>query len=83
MSGGGTYVLGRKSMLIAVLLSLFLGPIGVVYATFGTRGQRWAFVWLVLSVMLMFAVGLSLAPILLISVPWSVLAVRGINKQFR
>jgi hypothetical protein len=82
-SGGGGYVAaGRKSMVKAIALSAFLGPFGVIYATFGTRQYRWAVVWLIGSVMLMFALGLPLAPILAVSVIWSFLAVRTHNKQF-
>jgi hypothetical protein len=81
-AAGGSYVPGRKSMAKAVLLSVFLGPFGVLYATFGTRQFRWAVVWLIGSVMLMFAAGLPLAPILVVSVIWSVLGVRSHNAQF-
>jgi hypothetical protein len=80
-SGGG-YVAGRKSMAKAIALSVFFGPFGVIYATFGTRQYRWAFAWLVGSVMLMFAIGLRLAAIIAVSVIWSVLAVRSHNRQF-
>jgi hypothetical protein len=80
--GGGRYLAGPKSIGKAIALSVFLGPFGVIYATFGTRQDRWAFAWLVGSVMLMFAIGLPLAPIIVVSVIWSVLAVRSHNRQF-
>jgi hypothetical protein len=80
--GDGRYVAGPKSMVKAILLSVFLGPFGVVYSTFGTRQYRWAVLWLGGSVLLMFAIGLPLAPILGVSVVWSVLAVRSHNKGF-
>lgn len=77
--GGGEYVARPKSMAKAVVLSILLGPFGVIYATFGTRQYRWAVAWLIGSVVLMFAVGLPLAPILAVSVIWSVVAVRSHN----
>jgi hypothetical protein len=81
-SGGGRYVLGPKSMVKAIILSILVAPFGVVYATFGTRQFRWAVLWLGGSVLLMFAIGLPLAPIIGVSVVWSVLAVRANNRQF-
>ena len=80
--GGGQYVAGPKSIGKAIALSVFFGPFGVIYATFGTRQYRWAFAWLVGSVMLMFAIGLRLAVVIAVSVSWSVLAVRSHNRQF-
>lgn len=81
-SGGGRHVLGPKSMVKAIILSIVVAPFGVVYATFGTRQFRWAVLWLGGSVLLMFAIGLPLAPIIGVSVVWSVLAVRANNKSF-
>ena len=81
-TSGGGYVAGPKSMVKAIVLSVLLGPFGVIYSTFGTRQYRWAVLWLGGSVLLMFAIGLPLAPIIGLSVIWSFFAVRSHNKGF-
>jgi hypothetical protein len=69
-------------MAVAVILLLCFAPLGVWYATFGGRQSLIGMLFTGGAVLaLVWAPGATWMPIILISVIWSVLAVRAHNRQ--
>lgn len=87
--GGGASVVAagpapwplRKSVVAAVLLSLFMGPASVFYATYGARQFLSGMIYTGIAIVLLVMRPVLWIPVVVISLIWSVRAVKTFNLE--